>query len=219
MLMGILRRQGEAHAVLDELDDRRGELNYGSSAFFVDTLRLYWEHRYEEALPVFRDLVAAAPPTPGVRNGYAQAAHVDEPTSTKTVVDDRGRCSEKQELGVVLQRDTLCQALHMLGEHERELEVAPDCGGPGSPVSRDPIFSKTHALAALGRVEELGTAGRAELPTVWSCSASRLAVEASAELRAHGHPEGCVGDGTTRCRPSCHRTRPGMGLPGGTWPP
>jgi tetratricopeptide (TPR) repeat protein len=58
-------------------------------------------------------------------------------------------------------------------------------GLPGRP---DPIVAEAHALAALGRVEELERLVEDNFRGV-ELQRIRLAVEASAELRAHGHPK------------------------------
>ena len=182
----IAGRRGEAFAVLDDLDDRRAQLS-SFERLFVDVLRLYWEHRYNEALPIFRDLVARDPLHQGLRNAYAQAAmYTNRPNEAVSTIEE---AAQRQELGWVLHY-TLCDALHMLGRHERELEVAR--GGvaefPGKPVL---TFSEVHALAALGRVEELGRLVEQSFRGV-ELQRVRLAVEASAELRAHGHPKAAL---------------------------
>jgi len=80
----------------------------------------------------------------------------------------------------------LARAHHQLGEHEKELAAArrgrrlfPNVG----------LWTELRALAALGRVAELDSVARAELPSVPD-QAGAIAFEIAGELLAHGHPEG-----------------------------
>jgi tetratricopeptide (TPR) repeat protein len=185
-LLMILGRQDEAHAVLDGLDERRGELN-SYERLYLDVLRLYWEHRYEEALPVFREVVARNPLERSVRNGYAQSAiWTNRPREAVSTIED---AAQRQEPDWVL-RDTLCIALHMLGQHERELEEARAALAK-FPNVPDLVFDEAHALAALGRVEEVGRLVEENFRGI-EVQKIKLAVEASVELRAHGHPKAAL---------------------------
>jgi tetratricopeptide (TPR) repeat protein len=84
--------------------------------------------------------------------------------------------------------DTYAQVLHLLGDHERELEVSLQ-GREAVPSSLNPLVFQGRALAALGRVEETLQLGReiieSDLPSQRVPGALLLVV--SAELRAHGH--------------------------------
>jgi tetratricopeptide (TPR) repeat protein len=185
-LLMILGRQGEAHAVLDGLDEQRGELN-SYERLYLDVLRLYWEHRYEEALPLFREVVARNPLERSVRGGYAQAAiWTNRPREAVSTIEN---AAKRQEPAPVF-RDTLCIALHMLGQHERELEEAR-AGSAKFPNMPDFVFAEAHALAALGRVDEVGRLVEENFRGV-EVQRIRLAVEASVELRAHGHPKAAL---------------------------
>lgn len=82
----------------------------------------------------------------------------------------------------------LAQALHMLGEHERELEVARRARALHPEASHAALL-EVHALAALGDTATL----RARLDDALASPATRaprpgaLLREAAHELRAHGH--------------------------------
>jgi len=178
-----LGRMGDVRALLDELGDRRGELS-PYERLSLDTVRLFYEQRYNEALLVLRDVVARDPLNPHFRSGHAQVAlWTNHPQETVTTLEAP---SDWRELGWP-QLFTLCEALHMLGQHERELEVALAAVAEFPSMSII-AFSEAHALAALGRVEEIGKLVEQSFPGV-EMQRAQLAMEASVELRAHGFPE------------------------------
>ena len=72
----------------------------------------------------------------------------------------------------------------MLGQHERELEVARHAVA-SFPRQRAPVVSLARALAALGRTDELVELVEESFPDN-EARQVRLASEASFELRAHG---------------------------------
>jgi len=175
-----LGRQGDALAVLDELDDRRGELG-PFERLSIDAVRFYVEKRYNEALPVLREVVVRDPLNPHTRNGHAQVAlWTNHPQETVTSLEALG---DWHELGYP-QLYTLCGALHMLGQHERELEVARHAFA-SFPSQRSPVFNVVRAMAALGRTDELAELVDERFPDNEARQVS-LAREASFELRAHG---------------------------------
>ena len=178
-----LGRKGDVRALLDELGDRRGELR-PYERLSLDAVRLFYEQRYNEALLVLRDVVARDPLNPHFRSGHAQVAlWTNHPQETVTTLEAPG---DWHELGWP-QLYTLCEALHMLGQHERELEVALAAVAEFPSMSII-AFSEAHALAALGRVEEIGKLVEQSFPGV-ELQRAQLAMEASVELRAHGFPE------------------------------
>jgi hypothetical protein len=98
-----------------------------------------------------------------------------------TQIDERG------PQGGVIYWGHLTDARHVLGEHERELADARR--GLERAPSTATLLYEVRALAALGRVAEVGARldESAALPTnPWTSSADVLEV-AALELRAHGH--------------------------------
>ncbi len=82
-------------------------------------------------------------------------------------------------------------ALHMLGEYERELEVARD-GRTRFPDRHLMYLHEARALAALGRREEMERAidGLRALPPVNGLSAGDALRQLAVELKAHGDDPG-----------------------------
>jgi tetratricopeptide (TPR) repeat protein/TolB-like protein len=181
-LMHLGRRE-EAWSLLDGLDARREELNR-YDRLFVDSIRLYYERRYAEALPVFRDIVTRDPLNPHLRSGHGQVARwTNRPQEAVTTLEAQG---DWHELGFP-QLYSLCDALHMLGQHRRELEVARHAVAsfPGHMYSAG---SEARALAALGRTDEVARLVEESSPGSETLQI-RLAREVSLELRAHGSTE------------------------------
>ena len=182
-----LGREDEAWAVLDELGDRRGELS-SYERLSLDAVQLYTERRYSEALPLLREVVARDPLNPLVRSDHAQVAlwtnHPQETVTTLEALADRHKLQYPQ-------LHTLCEALHLLGKHERELEMARTAR---NEFASQPLLvhSEAQALAALGRVDELGELVEASISSA-EVHHVRLAGVASTELRAHGYPEAATG--------------------------
>jgi tetratricopeptide (TPR) repeat protein len=177
-----LGREHEARAVLDELDDRRGELS-AYERLGLDAVRFSDGHRYNEALPVLRDVVARDPLNPHARSDHAQVAlWTNHPQETVTTLEALG---DRHELGYP-QLHTLCEALHLLGQHERESEVAR---AAVTEFPRQPLLahSQAQALAALGRAEEVGELVEESSPGS-ELYRVHLSAVASTELRAHGYP-------------------------------
>jgi DNA-binding winged helix-turn-helix (wHTH) protein/tetratricopeptide (TPR) repeat protein len=78
------------------------------------------------------------------------------------------------------------EAHHLLGEHEEEL-AATRRARPFYPAEPFTLFDELRALAALGRIAEIDSMARAELPG--SGHADLIAFGIAGELMAHGHPE------------------------------
>jgi tetratricopeptide (TPR) repeat protein len=82
------------------------------------------------------------------------------------------------------------RAHHMLGDHTRELEVARQARE--RLPTRSSLRNEIRALAALGRVEEVGRrldeSGTIPTHPADRTTAADVMVEAARELRAHGHP-------------------------------
>ena len=78
------------------------------------------------------------------------------------------------------------QAHHLLGEHKEELAAVRQMRQfyPAAPFA---LFEALRALAALGRIAEVDSMARAELPG--SGHADFIAFSIAGELMAHGHPE------------------------------
>ena len=78
------------------------------------------------------------------------------------------------------------EAHHLLGEHEEELAAVRHIRQfyPAAPFT---LFEALRALAALGRIAEVDSMARAELPG--SGHADFIAFSIAGELMAHGHPE------------------------------
>ena len=80
-------------------------------------------------------------------------------------------------------------ALHMLGEHRRELREAT-AGRGRAPGQLGGIVTEVRALAALGRTDDLRQRldEAQQLPSQDSWTPGSVALQAAAELRAHGYP-------------------------------
>jgi tetratricopeptide (TPR) repeat protein len=82
-------------------------------------------------------------------------------------------------------------ALHLLGEHGRELKEAT-VGRRRAPGQLGGVVTEVRALAALGRLDELRQRldEALQLPSQDSWTPGSVALMAGAELRTHGYPEG-----------------------------
>src|SRR5437764_1271357 len=83
----------------------------------------------------------------------------------------------------------LTSALHLVGDHRRELQAALE-GLRRFPDNPQILATQVRALAALGRVEEMrrGVAASLNLPPMEGWAAADVLLLAAIELRAHGHP-------------------------------
>ena len=82
----------------------------------------------------------------------------------------------------------LTSALHLVGDHRRELQAALE-GLRRFPDNPQILATQVRALAALGRVEEMrrGVAAGMNLPPMEGWAAADVLLLAAVELRAHGH--------------------------------
>lgn len=98
--------------------------------------------------------------------------------------------------GRVYYFEYLCSALHAIGDHARELEAAKR--GRRQYANRlFVVFFEAHALAALGRTDELEALlreSRAMTPDL-RITASAVFIAAIYELRAHEHPDAALAVG------------------------
>src|SRR5438874_1040951 len=111
----------------------------------------------------------------------------------------------------------LTSALHLVGDHRRELQAALE-GLRRFPDNSQILATQVRALAALGRLEEMrrGVAATMNLPPMQGWAAADVLLLAAVELRAHGHPAAadtllgqardwlaarppCGGSGSRRC--------------------
>jgi tetratricopeptide (TPR) repeat protein/TolB-like protein len=212
-----LRQFAEARAELDELASQR----YLMSSFerrCVDCALLTHNHRYGEALPLLREIAALDRDNPYITIGFAEAlVYTNRPLEAVALIERLGEL-DKFNLPLVFH---MCPALHTLGKHDRELEVALDA------LTRFPTLSgytwwgllgnAVVALGAMGRSDEasvyidkvIGTHttvnvfGGPETARVW------LAWQAAAELAAHGWPD----DGRRIAERVLERVPPSEALP------
>jgi len=86
--------------------------------------------------------------------------------------------------------DTDTQALHMLGEHRREVRDARE-GRSRFPDGIQPLWYEIRALAALGRIEELNRLLDESLHLRWvpGLTPGLIMVQAAEEFEVHGFPE------------------------------
>jgi len=105
----------------------------------------------------------------------------------------------------------MTSALHMLGEHRRELKEATE-GRRRAPGQLGGVVTEVRALAALGRLDELRQRldEALQLPSQDSWTPGSVALLAAAELRAHGYPE-AARDATTRAITWYERRRAEVG--------
>ncbi len=184
----VLRRFEEARSVLDELDQRR-HLLASFDRLCLDCVLLRRDHRYDEALTPLREIVALDPLNPHISIGLAEAlVWTNRPREAVATVECFGELDKANFTHLF----PLCQGLHMLGEHERESEVAqeslrrfPSIKGY---VRGGLLANAVVALAALGRSDEAAVVierafTESENLGVW------LAWQATAELGAHGWPQ------------------------------
>ena len=102
-------------------------------------------------------------------------------------------------------------ALHMLGEHRRELKEAT-AGIRRTPGQFRGVVADVRALAALGRLDEVRQHldEAQQLASQDSWTPGNVALLAAAELRTHGYPE-AAGDAVTRAITWYERRRAGVG--------
>jgi tetratricopeptide (TPR) repeat protein len=144
-----------------------------------------------------RELVRLAPRSEAARVALAQAAiEMSRPRDALGVLKqlDDERDGVHGELRYYF---THCMALHMLGDHRRELKVARQ----GRRDHPDPtsqlvllFYGEVRALAAMGRLDELMVRvdESLALPEQAFPTPGRLMLIAASELQAHGHSEAAL---------------------------
>jgi tetratricopeptide (TPR) repeat protein len=180
-----LNRFDESTAVLDALDADRHLLG-SFDRLCLDCVILRRQHRYEESLPLLREIVSLDPLNPIITVGLVDAlVWTNRPREAVETVEGLGGL-HRLDLPHFYR---LPEALHMLGEHERELEVVrlalekyPRYEGE---ISYGLWRNHIHALAALGRSDEV-TSLIERSPAHMRPLRVFAALEATAELRAHG---------------------------------
>jgi len=183
-----LARREESLAILYQLDAEKQKFS-SFDRLCLDCVLLRREHRYEEALTPLREIVKLDPLNPLITEGLVVALVWTNRPREALAVAEQGRGLLKDNFGL---NPNTFQALHQVGEHERELEVARDTlsNNPRLPpyVRHGVVISMVVAMAALGQSDEVARA----IDDAFSASpdfGAWLALQASLELRAHGRPE------------------------------
>ncbi|MEJ2190541.1 MAG: serine/threonine-protein kinase, partial [Acidobacteriota bacterium] len=182
-----LARREESLAILYQLDAEREKFS-SFDRLCLDCVLLRREHRYEEALTPLREIAKLDPLNPLITEGLVDAlVWTNRPREALAVVKQVGGLKDNAGLN-----PNTSQALHQVGEHERELEVTRDAlsKNPRLPpyVRQGVVISMVVAMAALGQSDEVARA----IDDAFCASADFgvwLALQASTELRAHGRPE------------------------------
>jgi tetratricopeptide (TPR) repeat protein len=177
-----MRRFDEGWALFEELEQRRDQLS-PYERLNLDSVRLYFQARYIEALPLMRELVAQDPLNPIARSLHAEVAiWTNHPREALETLEALEFWTTEDWIRLLY----MCEALHMIGRHERELEVARQAVAD-FPRYRVMSGLLARAQAALGSTEELAELVEQTFPDATALHAW-LAFEASVELRAHGSP-------------------------------
>ncbi len=186
-----LRDQAGDHArvaaILRTLTARREQLPpFGRR--WLDIMLAYASHRYEDALQHTRGALGIAPRDPMVTLWFGYMATLcNRPHEVLDAFDRFGpRPYPDHALGATWMIN-LCGALHVLGQHQRELNEAhrarvahPDQSGLWT--------MEGDALAALGRSAPLDRLLDERLAAVSTLGTpGDMMLEVAAELRAHGH--------------------------------
>jgi len=155
---------------------------------WLDTIVAYSAHRYPEALQHLRVAEKAAPRDPLTVLWIGFMAKLSN--RPQDAVDAYDRFGAPPYSGHPLGRvwlHQLCDALHMLGRHERELKEVHR-GKARDPIPLELGAWEVAALAALGRVDPLNRLIDQRLAaTPGETTAGDVMLIAAAELRAHGH--------------------------------
>jgi len=190
---GNLGDAEEADAILSDLERGMDRLT-PAERLFVEFLRASRELRYAQALRALEDLEPLAPASLGVNFNIVQLSMVLNRPRAAVEAHDRlptSARSLRHSIGTY-RLTVLAQALHLLGDHDRELresrlaqQYAPGVLGLAS--------AETRALVALGRFDELERVIDQSLATApVAGSPARVMEESAKELRAHGHREASI---------------------------
>lgn len=182
---------GELEKVRAELAHLQSERHRLALAerLFVDFLREDTEGRSAEALRVLQDLERLVPHSLLVNHNIVQLSVIRNRPRAAVEAHDRLR-SDVRTLRYSIgtwRMDFLTRALHLLGEHERELAESHR-GQQYAPGWLLFMESEVRALAALGRLEDLyGVVDRSLAIPASSGQVSRVLEQAALALRAHGY--------------------------------
>ncbi len=210
----MLRFRGDwaaIDAILKQLAEQRSQLSpLGRN--FLDGETAWIFHRYTEGLQALRSARQLAPrdPLTNLWVGYV-ALQANHPQEAAAVLGSfPSQPFGNHPLGAAwIAR--YCEALHMLGRYEDELEQAQR-GRRQFAQESDVRLSEIGALAALGRLEELRRVLQEfETAQFRDATAADAMLFAARELRAHGHREEALrlaGGAVTwyRGRPPTERT-------------
>ena len=183
----------KARAELTHLQSERHQLT-PAERLFVDFLREDREGRAAEALRVLQDLQRQVPHSLLVNHNIVQQSLIVNRPRAAVEAHDR-LTSDVRTLRYSIgtwRLNLLTQALHLLGEHERELaeSLRGQQYAPGWLLFME---SEVRALAALGRLEDLQRViARSLAVPASSGRVSRVLEQAALALRAHGHREASV---------------------------
>ncbi len=180
-------RREKMERLLADASEHRGELT-PLGRRWLDGFTAYAFHRYAEARRHLVEIDRATPRDPLTVHWIGLLSlYTNEP---RRAVDAYGQFPVQPWGSHVIGAywvSIYCDALHMLGEHESELEAAL-AGVAAHPEWWPANEAEIAALAALGRVEE--AVRRAEACAADPDTAPRaghVLLTAAKELRAHGH--------------------------------
>lgn len=179
-----------AQAILRDLNTQRERLTpLGRS--WLDAMSGYTTHHYFEALQHLRVAEQRAPQDPLVNYWLGWLALLSN--RPEEAIDIYGRLTSQPWPGHPLgawRIHGLCSALHMVGDHRKELEEARRNQTTYPEMLRS---EEVRALAALGRVEELGRVIDKSLAVHDRLGDSgEIMLAAAQELRTHGHREAAL---------------------------
>ena len=185
--MGESNKDREQLALIERDRERRTP----AERLFIDYLREAREGRLLEALQVLRDLEGLMPDSLVVNfNIVAQSLSQNRPREARDAYDRLPSDMRTLRHSIGTWRlEALTRALHLLGEHERELEESRR-GQLSAPGMLGFIRLEVRALSALGRIDEVqAVAGRSLSIPATSGTGGQVLEEAARTLRAHGHRE------------------------------
>ncbi|MGE0353253.1 MAG: protein kinase [Gemmatimonadales bacterium] len=175
-----------AESLLAALDDRRTELN-SYQELYVDYLTAFLQGDLTRGYQAIRQAASMAPESKATYNLAIIAIRINRPAEAVAALEglDPDRSAMR---GWSPYWSQYSHALHMVGRHERELEVTREML-KRFPDRRAGWVLSARALAARGRTSAIDSllAASATLPprTYWSQAAAM--VVAGEELRAHGY--------------------------------
>jgi tetratricopeptide (TPR) repeat protein len=182
---------GQAEKAVEQLTEMERERNRHTPAerLFIDFLREGLAGRTVEALRVLRDLEVLMPRSLVVNHNIVQLSVASNRLRAAVEAYDRLTVdvrTYRHSIGTWrINRAT--QALHLLGEYERELEESRR-GQLHAPGMLFFVESEVRALAALGRVDDLQkVVDRTLAMPATTGNAGEVLEEAARALRTHGH--------------------------------